>query len=200
MPEFPSRSYGSPRRLPRRIHYQEGPDFLFLATQGGRPPDAGAQRGQPAVVRRRRSALRRWAAGEPVEAICLDLGCSRASLFRWRSRYAQGGLGALADGPRVGRASELPPALERLVITVRLLTYWNSRRIVTRRPSNERWANSTSPSVMPSRIDNRRHCHLRSSAAPSNTCPTGGPTPTRTIGEPWRRRYSRGSGCSGSVR
>jgi hypothetical protein len=29
-----------PGRLPRRNHYQEGPDFLFLATQGGRPPAA----------------------------------------------------------------------------------------------------------------------------------------------------------------
>ena len=129
MPEFQSRSYGNPRRLPRRNHYQEGPGFLFLATQGGRPPDERAQRAQAAVVRRRRAALRRWAAGEPIETICLDPGCSRASLFRWRSRYTEGGLGALADSPRVGRASELPPALERLVITVRLLTYWNSRRI-----------------------------------------------------------------------
>ncbi len=25
-----------PRRLPRRNHYQEGPGFLFVATQGGR--------------------------------------------------------------------------------------------------------------------------------------------------------------------
>jgi transposase InsO family protein len=33
------------------------------------------------------------------------------------------------DAPRRGRASEVPPVIERLVITVRLLTYWNSRRL-----------------------------------------------------------------------
>jgi hypothetical protein len=45
-----------PRRLPRRNHYQEGPGFLFVATEGGRPlapaePDA-------AGAVRRRAALR----------------------------------------------------------------------------------------------------------------------------------------------
>ena len=39
MPEVKSRTYANPRRLPRRNHYQEGPGFLFVATQGGRPPD-----------------------------------------------------------------------------------------------------------------------------------------------------------------
>jgi len=129
MPEFKSRSYANPRRLPRRNHYQEGPGFLFVATQGGRPPVGIAQTGRAATIRRRRAALRRWAGGEPLGTICAETGCSRASLFRWRSRYAEGGLAALLDRPRVGRASDLPPALERLILTVRLLTYWNSRRI-----------------------------------------------------------------------
>ena len=62
-------------------------------------------------------------------ANCAASGYSRASLFRWRTRYARGGLEALLDRPRIGRASDLPPALERLILTVRLLTYWNSRRI-----------------------------------------------------------------------
>jgi len=75
-----------PRRLPRRNHYQEGPDFLFIATQGGRPPAASATDHQARVVRRRRTALRRLAAGEPASAICADVGCSRASLYRWRER------------------------------------------------------------------------------------------------------------------
>jgi transposase InsO family protein len=119
----------NPRRLPRRNHYQEGPGFLFVATQGGRPPVGIAQTGRAATIRRRRAALRRWAGGEPLGTICAETGCSRASLFRWRLRYAEGGLAALLDRPRVGRASDLPPALERLILTVRLLTYWNSRRI-----------------------------------------------------------------------
>jgi transposase InsO family protein len=129
MPEVQARSYANPRRLPRRNHYQEGPGFLFVATQGGRPPEGTVQRGQVAVVRRRHSALRRWADGEPSAAICVELGCSRASLFRWRARFERDGIEGLLDQPRVGRASELPEALERLILTVRLLTYWNSRRI-----------------------------------------------------------------------
>jgi transposase InsO family protein len=129
MPEVHSWSYANPRRLPRRNHYQEGPGFLFVATQGGRPPDAETLRVQAPVVRRRRAALRRWAEGEPSTLICAEAGCSRASLFRWRTRYEAEGLRGLLDRPRIGRASELPPAIERLVLTVRLLTYWNSRRI-----------------------------------------------------------------------
>lgn len=129
MPEVQSRRYANPRRLPRRNHYQEGPGFLFVATQGGRPPEAGRDRARATTVRRRRAALRRWAEGEAIATICAEVGCSRASLFRWRTRFEQGGLEALMDRPRRGRASELPPALERLVLTVRLLTYWNSRRM-----------------------------------------------------------------------
>lgn len=129
MPEVQSRTYANPRRLPRRNHYQEGARFLFVATQGGRPPEGIVQAGQAGLVRRRRAALRRWADGEPLASICAGPGCSRASLFRWRARFEQGGLEALVDRPRVGRASDLPAALERLILTVRLLTYWNSRRI-----------------------------------------------------------------------
>ncbi len=128
-----------PRRLPRRNHYQEGPGFLFVATQGGRPPEEGVDRARAAIVRRRRAALRRWADGEPLATICAEPGCSRASLFRWRTRFERGGLEALIDQPRVGRASDLPPALERLVLTVRLLTYWNSRRIAAEFRRRDVW-------------------------------------------------------------
>jgi hypothetical protein len=129
MPEVQSRTYANPRRLPRRNHYQEGPDFLFVATQGGRPPDPAFAPGVAAIVRRRRAALRRWAAGEPIARICAEAGCSRASLFRWRARFDHAGLVGLLDRPHLGRRSDLPPPLERLILTVRLLTYWNSQRI-----------------------------------------------------------------------
>ena len=80
-------------------------------------------------MRRRRAALRRWADGEPLAAICAEFGCSRASLFRWRTRFERDGLEGLLDRPRVGRRSDLPTTVERLILTVRLLTYWNSGRI-----------------------------------------------------------------------
>jgi hypothetical protein len=41
----------------------------------------------------------------------------------------RGWLEVLLDRPRTGRASDLPTALERLILTVRLQTYWSSRQI-----------------------------------------------------------------------
>jgi transposase len=146
MPEVQSRSYANPRRLPRRNHYQEGPGFLFVATEGGRPPGDVAPRAQAVIVRRRRVALRRWTNGESIATICADLGCGGASLFRWRVRYEADGLDGLLRGPRIGRASELPPTMERLILTVRLLTYWKSRRIAAefrRRSGRSATARST---------------------------------------------------------
>ncbi len=139
MPEVQSRTYANPRRLPRRNHYQEGPDFLFVATQGGRPPDEVALRDTAAVVRRRRAALRRWTDGEPLAAICAEFGCSRASLFRWRARHERDGLAGLLDRPRAGRRSDLPTSIERLILTVRLLTYWNSGRIAAEFRRRDVW-------------------------------------------------------------
>jgi len=73
--------------------------------------------------------LRRWHAGEAATLVAAELGVGRATLYRWQERYAESGLEGLVDAPRLGRASELDPLLERVIITVRLLTNWNSRRI-----------------------------------------------------------------------
>jgi transposase InsO family protein len=128
-----------PRRLPRRNHYQEGPGFLLLATQGGRPPRSGQSARPAQVVRRRRAALRRWEAGEAIAKICADLGCSRASLYRWQQRYRADGLAGLLDRYRAGGRRELPEVVERLVVTVRLLSYWNSRRLAAEFRRREIW-------------------------------------------------------------
>ena len=122
-------SKSDPGRLPRRNHYQEGPGFLFLATENGRPPETRAPDRLAAVVRRRRAALREWTAGGEIAEICDRFGCGRASLFRWRDRFDADGITGLIDRYRSSRCSELPPEVERVVITVRLLTYWNSKRI-----------------------------------------------------------------------
>lgn len=118
-----------PRRLPRRNHYQEGPDFLFLATQGGRPPRPIQPSNVAAVVRRRQRALREWTEGGSIGDVCARASCSRATLFRWRERFEVDGIDGLLDRPRLGDHSDLDPALERAIILVRLLSYWNSRRI-----------------------------------------------------------------------
>ena len=113
-------------RRPLRNRYQEGPGCLFVATSGGRPPrpprheDLGDLRFRIRCVR---TAL----TGDIAAA--LALGVSRTSLYRWRKRYAEGGIEALRHERR-GPCRERPPSwVERAVIVVRLLTYWNSKRL-----------------------------------------------------------------------
>jgi transposase InsO family protein len=118
-----------PGRLPRRNHYQEGPDFLFVATQGGRPPGGTPRPDAAAMVRGRARAVRLWAEGSTVAEACAAGGCSRATVFRWRERYERGGLAGLLERPRPGDHSDLPPDLEQAILMVRMLSYWNSRRI-----------------------------------------------------------------------
>ena len=97
-----------PGRLPRRNHYQEGPGFLFVATQGGRPPEAdvaaGASRAWSGVARRGTAALGGGRAGRRRSPRSCGIG--RATLFRWRSasRRAAWRASSMRRG-RAGRAS-----------------------------------------------------------------------------------------------
>ena len=118
MPEVRSRKYANPRRLPRRNHYQEGPGFLFVATQGrGRPPGGERPDERAAVVRRRRAALRRGADGESLATICAGRrsaagrACSGGghAMPRVASRRSSTGRGS------AGRAT-CQPAIERLIL------------------------------------------------------------------------------------
>ena len=115
-----------PHRRPFRHTYQEGPGFLFLATRGGRPPGPRAREDLSSLrfrIRCVRTAL------EQGIAAALALGASRTSLFRWRRRYADGGIEALRQRPRGPSRACLPAWVEQAVIVVRLLTYWNSKRL-----------------------------------------------------------------------
>src|SRR6266567_1783042 len=81
----------------RRNRYQEGPNFLFLATQDGRPPNSGPKPSRLAKVRLRMRAVRLANERGLVAAIEVT-GCSRASVYRWQRAFEKGGIGA-----RVGR-------------------------------------------------------------------------------------------------
>jgi transposase InsO family protein len=59
----------------------------------------------------------------------LALGVSRASLHRWRRWYRADGIEALRDRRRGPCSERLPAWVEQAVIVVRLLTYWNSKRL-----------------------------------------------------------------------
>ena len=60
-----------------------------------------------------------------------ELGVPRRSLHRWLARYQETGIDGLVERSR--RPLELRPTIpawvDRIIITVRLLTYWNSKRI-----------------------------------------------------------------------
>lgn len=123
-------------RLPFRRHFQEGPGFLFLATQGGRPPrdrgraDLGTLRFRARCVRRHRQ-LAAAGVADATAQVCRELGCSARSLERWVARFAEDGLAALQDGDRRPRTirRQVPEWVDQVIITVRLLTYWNAKRI-----------------------------------------------------------------------
>lgn len=118
-----------PRRWVRRHHYQEGPGFLFLATQGGRPAGT-APRPRLGRIRRRMAAVR-LARREGVEAACVQIGCGRSALYEWLAAFAAEGIAGLLDEsqrPHRLRAS-IPAWVDEVIITIRLLTYWNSKRI-----------------------------------------------------------------------
>ena len=122
-------SASDPRRRLRRNHYQEGPGFLFVATQGGRPAEP-QDRASLAYVRLRMRAVRR---GKEVgvEQACRELGCFRRSVYRWLGAYEADGIGGLlAQSQRPARLRETIPAwVDTVVLMIRLLTYWNSKRI-----------------------------------------------------------------------
>jgi transposase InsO family protein len=123
----PQRQHRSdPHRRLQRHTCQEGPGFLFLATRGGRPPTP-PRRPDLQALRFRARCVR--VAREQGIAAALTLGVSRASLHRWRTRHAAGGLAALMDTPRGPAPLSLPGWVERAVILVRPLTYWNAKRL-----------------------------------------------------------------------
>jgi len=115
-----------PHRRLLRHSYQEGPGFLFLATRGGRPPGM-VERLDVAGLRLRARAVR--VAREEGISAALAWGFSRASLYRWRLSYEADGLAGLLSQPRGPTRLRLPEWVEQAVIVVRLLTYWNSKRL-----------------------------------------------------------------------
>lgn len=66
-----------------------------------------------------------------VEGACARLGCARPSLYRWLAAFNREGIrGLLDDSQRPHRLRPTVPAwVDQVILTIRLLTYWNSKRI-----------------------------------------------------------------------
>jgi len=119
-----------PHRWLRRNRYQEGPDFLFLATQNGRPSEKRPSRSVLAGVRLRMRAVRLAMDSGVAEAV-RTTGCSRASIYRWMQAFERGGIAALAEESRRPQhlRTTVPNWVDTVIIAIRLHTYWNSKRI-----------------------------------------------------------------------
>ncbi|HVC75177.1 MAG TPA: integrase core domain-containing protein [Candidatus Micrarchaeaceae archaeon] len=79
---------------------------------------------------RRRMRAVRLAAGSGIEA-AIAAGFSRRSVFRWTALYNAGGIQALIPRSRARRQAQaaVPEWVNRVIVAVRLSTYWNSKRI-----------------------------------------------------------------------
>ncbi len=129
MAEQPRTLAADPRRYIRRNRYQEGPGFLFLATQNGRPRDP-RERPDLDRVRKRMRAVR-MAAEVGVDRTCEELGVRRRALYYWIARFACEGICGLLEGSRRPHRlrKQIPAWVDLVIIAIRLHTYWNSKRI-----------------------------------------------------------------------
>jgi transposase InsO family protein len=130
MPDSAQLNPADPRRSIRRHRYQEGPGFLFLATQNGRPRTRTDHRARLGKVRFRMRAVRLAQELGP-QAACRETGCSKASLFRWLGAFEAKGIAGLVEESRRPHRTRtsVPNWVDMVIIAIRLNTYWNSKRI-----------------------------------------------------------------------
>jgi transposase len=129
MPKITPSRAADPHRATRRNHYQEGPGFLFLATQNGRPSGADNRPNLDGVRKRMRAVRHAQEVG--IEAAAGEIGVRQRSLYRWSAIFEAKGIEGLLDGcRRPHRLRTTTPAwVDMVVIAIRLHTYWNSKRI-----------------------------------------------------------------------
>ncbi|MCU0635777.1 MAG: IS630 family transposase [Gemmatimonadaceae bacterium] len=91
-----------------------------------------------AIAQRARIVLA-LAEGHTYAAVAAEFGVTDRYIARWKRRFVEGGILALADAPRAGRGHGLSAALEaKIVDTTRHkkppapLTHWTSRRLAQR--------------------------------------------------------------------
>ena len=66
-----------------------------------------------------------------IAAACSEVGCSMASVYRWLAAFEARGIEGLVPKSRrpLRRRPTIPSWVDRVIVTIRLLTYWNSKRI-----------------------------------------------------------------------
>lgn len=84
-----------------------------------RPPKE-AHRARP-LERRRQQAIARYLDGDPIEAICREMGCSKSWLYKWKNRYQAGDPTWAQEVSRrpATRPAKLSPHLEAEIVRLR---------------------------------------------------------------------------------
>jgi transposase len=94
----------------------------------------------PAGIARRARCILLLAEGRSYSAVCTALDVTDRFIARWKRRFVEGGVLALADAPRAGRQDHrLTPAMEARILRMTQderppvpLTHWTSRRLGNR--------------------------------------------------------------------
>ena len=76
----------------------------------------------PSVLQRRRQeGLERYLAGDPIEVICQEMGCSKSWLYKWKNRYEASKPTWLQERSRRPKSTptHTPEALERAIVHLR---------------------------------------------------------------------------------
>ena len=70
---------------------------------------------------RRQDAIERYLAGEPIETICREMGCSKSWLYKWKKRYEASKSTWFQERSRRPRRTPTPTpdALERAIVRLR---------------------------------------------------------------------------------
>jgi transposase-like protein len=83
---------------------------------------------------RRQGAIERYLAGDPIEAICREMGCAKSWLYKWKKRYEASKPTWLQERSRrpSSTPTQTPEALERAIVLLRdSLSRGESRRVST---------------------------------------------------------------------
>jgi transposase-like protein len=70
---------------------------------------------------RRQDAIERYVAGDPIETICQEMGCSKSWLYKWKKRYEASTPDWLQERSRRPRSTptHTSEALERAIVHLR---------------------------------------------------------------------------------
>src|SRR5712691_6994431 len=107
---LPTRATGKCAMTSRTNHHSERQDQI-----GNMPAPLSA------LQLRRQDAVKRSLAGDPIETICREMGCSKSWLYKWKTRYEARKPNWFRERSRRPRSTptQTPEALERAIVRFR---------------------------------------------------------------------------------